>query len=437
MREIAMGLVGLGGYGGYVCEQLLTLKERGASSLKLTDAFDPTPELFPERVAHLKADGVRIHGTMESLLLADFEAVWLPVPIDLHRSMTEQAVRAGKVVLCEKPAAGCIQDVDAMIARRDAACGGQGIPVAIAFQDMYADSTWQIKRRLIAGEIGTLTDATLWATWPRGEDYFARPWAGRIQRDGVWILDSPANNAMAHFVHLALFFLGDTVLNSARPIRVEAELYRANTIENYDTCCMRVLLEGQSDSPKTLLFALTHAARELHEPEIVITGTLGQLRYSHGQRLATLTRIGGTGSRGEKKIPLIADPHLAVPEGFAAFVRWGGERGAGHVVPHASLEMARSHTLIINGASEAAPVVTLCPPVVMEERPPEKESTEAGGRGFSAGGTLRYIPGIESLMAQAIAHRQMLHETAHAAWTVPPSAADLRGYRVFKGPLPA
>jgi hypothetical protein len=49
-------------------------------------------------------------------------------------------------------------------------------------------------------------------------------------------MDSPASNALAHFLHLSLFFLGAGFHESAQPTSVSAELYRANRIENYDTC---------------------------------------------------------------------------------------------------------------------------------------------------------------------------------------------------------
>ena len=66
----------------------------------------------------LKALGVQTARTFEQLLELDIDAVWLPLPIDLHRPFTETALAAGKAVMCEKPAAGSVDDVDAMIAAR-------------------------------------------------------------------------------------------------------------------------------------------------------------------------------------------------------------------------------------------------------------------------------------------------------------------------------
>src|SRR3954447_24819649 len=130
---IRFGLAGLGGYAAYVSERLLDETASPRSSAQLVAACEPHPEQFLPRVDHLEKRGVRIFTTFEQLLEAPIDAVWLPLPIDLHRPYTELALRAGKAVLCEKPAAGSVDDVDAMIAARDKA----GLPVAVGFQDAY------------------------------------------------------------------------------------------------------------------------------------------------------------------------------------------------------------------------------------------------------------------------------------------------------------
>jgi hypothetical protein len=56
---------------------------------------------------------------------------------------------------------------------------------------------------------------------------------------GLGIFDSPANNATAHFLHNMFYLLGATRETSAAPAVVQAELYRANAIENFDTAAIR------------------------------------------------------------------------------------------------------------------------------------------------------------------------------------------------------
>ena len=103
----------------------------------------PTPRSSPNCARR----AFPVFARWEDLLAHPAEAVWLPLPIPLHRPYTEQALAAGKAVLCEKPAAGCVQDLDAMQDAQSRA----GLPVAIGFQDIYEPTTLALKRALLDG----------------------------------------------------------------------------------------------------------------------------------------------------------------------------------------------------------------------------------------------------------------------------------------------
>ncbi|MCL2641435.1 MAG: Gfo/Idh/MocA family oxidoreductase, partial [Phycisphaerales bacterium] len=378
----------------------------GPQRLRLVAVHDPEPERFPELLAQLRGRGIAVYRSYEELLALPIKALWLPVPIDLHRVFTERALAAGKAVLCEKPAAGCVQDVDAMIRARDAA----KLPVAVGYQHLYVESTHQMKRRILDGELGRVADVTISAAVPRNSTYFARSWAGKMRRDGTWLLDSPANNAIAHFVHLALFLLGPEAMSSARPVSVEAELYRVNEIENYDTCCIRLTLENGPPPPR-LLICLTHATRELWPTTLVIHGEKRKLTYGSDPSSAIW-------ESGDSALPLVrvVTPSASHPKVLAGFEALLEEP----TKPHASLEMSRMHAIAISGASQAAPVVTIPLPFRQVEH-----------RG---GGHLNYIPGIAALFDLAVEKRQMLHEMGLAPWSVPAGRLDLQNYTEFTGP---
>src|SRR6185369_5530632 len=169
----------------------------------LSVVCDRDPGKHPLRVAKLQAHGIEVVSDYAQLLdTPDVDIVWLPLPIDLHRKYTEMTLDAGKAVLCEKPAAGCVEDVDAMIAARDRT----KLPVAIGYQDVYQPAVQELKRRIIRGEFGVVLSASVLGCGPRSQEYYTRnDWAGKIQRGGSWVLDSPANNAMSHYLHLAMF----------------------------------------------------------------------------------------------------------------------------------------------------------------------------------------------------------------------------------------
>jgi predicted dehydrogenase len=429
MALVRVGLVGLGGHAGFVCEQLLALKREQSPPLRLEGVYEPMLPRFSSLAPQLEEAGIATHKTYQALIQSDIDAVWLPVPIDLHRRMVVQATAAGKAVLCEKPAAGCVQDVDAMIAARDRT----GQRVAVAFQDIYAESTQVLKRMILSGEVGEIERVTLTAAWPRGQAYFARSWAGRLQRNGVWVLDSVANNAMSHFLHLVMYLLGPTPQESASPAHVEAELYRANAIENYDTCALRMTLRRAGWANEIRFVALlTHASREVREPVIVLEGTRGQIRYQHGIRMAWVQRR-TEGRNGHAQVPLVPDPHAWVPRGFATYLHDAG-------APHASLEMSRHHAVVVSGASEAAPVVSV--PLEFIERVPPADGSEEGsgllkglvGGGGTGGGMVRCIAGIEDLIDAAASKHQLFHETGQARWTSPAKGINLEGYSIFRGP---
>ena len=409
---LQFGIAGLGGYAAYVADRLLDVTESDAPSARLVAVSDPELNRFPRRVAELRARGVEVLDDFDQLLSRPVDAVWLPLPIDLHLPFTAASLAAGKAVICEKPAAGCVDDVDRMIAARDRA----GLPVAIGFQDLYQPAVAALKKRIVAGEFGKPTGASVIGCWPRSAHYFARnDWAGRCRRDGRWVMDSPAANALAHFLHLALFLLGDEADGSARPTSVEAELYRANRIENYDTCRLRYTV-GAAALP--LRVAFTHACKTAAEPLVTLETERARITYLSGRRIEIRA------PKGEavlETLPLTATPHRHMLASFRDWVR-GGD-GAG--VLNSTLEMARAHVVAVNAASEAAPVFDIAPKFIATQPAPD-------------GTNLRAVRDINKALHAAIADDCALHATGLAPWAQPtPLRCAINGYHHFNGPLAA
>jgi predicted dehydrogenase len=405
-KAMRFGVVGIGGYAGVICEQLLAGAREEDAAVEFVCACDPEPARHGETVAALRDGGVRIFRDVEELLGSDIEAVWLPLPIDLHRPYTEMALRAGKAVMVEKPAAGCVQDVDAMISARDSALNGAGLPVAVGFQDIYDPQTLALKRRILRGEIGKVKSAAVMVCWPRNERYYRRTdWAGLRQRNGAWVLDSPANNAMAHFINLVIYLLGDQEEISAEPVEVEAELYRVNPIENYDTCSLRIHVK-RADGVAPIVVLMTHACAESAGPVVEIHGERGSMRVSH------MRHIELNGEVEVRRAMTLREVHGFMQRSFAAWVR--GEECVGI----ATLEVARAHTVVVNGASDAAKVRTIGHKHVISE--------PVGG-----GHVLRSLPGIEKAFAKCAVEGKMLHEMGEFEWTMAAGKKDLRGYRAF------
>jgi predicted dehydrogenase len=101
------------------------------------------------------------HASYEALLADDVDAIYLPLPNDLHAPWTIAAVEAGKHVLCEKPLALDAAQAQAMVAAADAA----GVKLAEAF--MYRHHpTWVDAVRLVrTGAIGELRAVQSWFSY--------------------------------------------------------------------------------------------------------------------------------------------------------------------------------------------------------------------------------------------------------------------------------
>ena len=75
-----------------------------------------------ERRRQAEADGFRTTGDYDELLaMPDVEAVLVGTANEAHKDQAIKAARAGKHILCEKPLALSLADVDAMVAAAEKA----------------------------------------------------------------------------------------------------------------------------------------------------------------------------------------------------------------------------------------------------------------------------------------------------------------------------
>jgi predicted dehydrogenase len=393
----------MGGYAGTICELLLAETARTGGPVRLAAVCDPRPTDHPRLLERLRKFDVKVCSSYDEMLHEKLEAVWLPLPIHLHRSTTELALNAGLAVMCEKPVAGSVDDLDAIAAVQSRT----GLPVGIGYQDLYDPATLQLKQRLLAGEIGDIRQVVLRGTWPRDDQYFNRNnWAGKLRQEDCWVLDSPANNAMAHFLNLALFLTGSGLRDSAEPVSVDAELYRANAIENFDTCALRVTTARGA----VLLVLLTHACQTNFGPIIELRGTAGVALYTAFKDFKITRRGSG------ESVSTGTNVRAAMVDRFARWVR--GSLGNDLV---ATLATSRPPLVVVNGASEAVGIHDIPADCVGSISTPE-------------GGRLRFIEDIEQAFEICGRLFKLPHETGTFPWTTPHGTRDLKGYRHFNGP---
>lgn len=312
---------------------------------------------------------------------------FIPTGIHLHAPMTLQALAAGANVLVEKPLTAAVAEASAIMdAERRT-----GRFVAVGFQDLYTESTWAIKERLLAGMLGDVRAITLVGLWPRHAGYYLRnEWAGRLKRNGQWVLDSPIHNAFAHFLNLGLFWAGATPAASASVRTVECELYRVQPIENFDTCCIRAGLDGGAE----LRVYATHSCEEERVPRMTIEGSRGHLTWVQESHYEIVDR---EGRRQRHSVPGKIETKLMMADAVLARFDDPQARICGTAI-------AIEHLRLVEAVHQAADITDI--------------PAEFVRRRTAASGSWREIIGIEAAIDEA-SRRGQLWSELNVPWARP------------------
>jgi predicted dehydrogenase len=366
MKTVSIVQVAIGGYGGFYVSAYL---DNDVPGIEVVGVVDPHPEGC-ERLDELKAANIPVFDSLDAFYAergADIAV--LASPIQYHLPQTKTALANGSHVLCEKPLGATVQEVGEMIAARDAA----QLSVAIGYQKSFSIGIQQLKADMMAGRFGAPRRLKTIALWPRAQGYYDRNnWAGKMRDSaGNWVLDSPANNAAAHYLHNMLYLLGPKVDRSAKPVAITAELYRANQIPGFDTVATRI----QTDCGAEVLFYSSHAA------DGGIYGPAFEFEFEEG--LVTHISEGEMTAHSNGSIIETygdVDSDICKIEDIVRVAREGG-------TPLCGPEAAGAHTLCINGMHESMPEIQEFAPerigeiYLDEERTPSQRVLEVAGLG--------------------------------------------------------
>jgi len=400
--DIRIALVGMGGYGqGYAKELLQASPDR---CVRLVAGIDPAPErcrLLPD----FYRAAIPIFPNLQDFFAQDrADLVVLSSPIHMHASQTCLALAHGANVLCEKPICAVIQDARQMAeAERQS-----GKFVAIGYQFSVTSAIHELKRDILRGDFGQPKRLKTRILWPRMASYYHRNrWAGRIKSDsGEWVLDSPANNAMAHYLHNALYVLGKTPATSARPISVQAELYRANPIENYDATALRVVTEGNVE----VLFYAAHTIPDEAHPVFCYEFEAATVEYTAYSECSLIARFnnGSVRTYGDPTAPGAEWQKL-----------WNCVDAIRSDKPVAcGIEAASAHTRCINGAQESTEITTIPPEGVRQE--PRGEAD-----------TLTWVVGLQETFLQSYTQGCLPADLGTFPWARAGKVVDLTQYDHF------
>lgn len=231
-----------------------------------------------ERLARVTAayDIPKIYHDYDALLTDPaVDAVYIPVPNSLHAEWTVRAARAKKYVLCEKPIACSVADVE----RISAAAAENGVVVMEAFACLHSPLYGAIRDLIDAGEIGELmaVDSIFcYNMTDRGTNNIGNP-----ALCGGSIYDVGCYNTL-------------TIrrLTRREPVSVTA---MAHFWDNGLDATVRAVLDMGDD----LLCAYTSSVETVSRRGISVLGTQGYIHFPHtpntwGELLITLSNAKGS-----------------------------------------------------------------------------------------------------------------------------------------------
>jgi predicted dehydrogenase len=404
-RPVRVLISAIGGYGHYY---LQTLLEKVAPD-RATLAGVVDPQARQARAwPWVESRGVPVFDDMEGFYSAGHEADLAVIvsPIQFHVPQSCTALEHGSHVLCDKPLGATVQEAARLIAARDRA----GRFVMIGYQWSYSTAIQALKGDILAGLFGRPVRFSTLCCWPRHLAYYQRnPWAGRLRDPdtGQWVLDGPANNAMAHFLHNLLYLGGPRTDRSAAPRTVQAECYRAYPIESCDTAVCRVIAD---DGLEVLLYA-SHVTEAPIDPRFTLEFESAAVTFD--------ARGGGIVARGQSG----TEKRYGAPDDSPQFKKLFDAIDASHAIDrsHAPAtvvcgpEAAMAQTLALNGVHESVGDPASFPDsMVAADHEAER----------------RYVPGLAGTLSRCYDRRQLPAESG-IGWARGGARVNLDGYLRF------
>ena len=242
--------------------------EHLAAYLQLPERFEVAAicDLDLDRASAI-VDGLAVTDNLD-ILLDDptIDVIDICLPPHLHVPMSLKALAAGKHVICEKPVANSLAEVD-QLEEATTQSGKQFFPV---FQYRFGPAMSQLRAALDAGFGGTIYAATFETHWCRKVDYYANPWRGTWEGEQGGAL-------LGHAIHshdLMTYLLGPVANLRARTAT------RVNDIETED--CASLSMEMASGALVTSSVTLG-GATDISRIKLVydgMTATSGSAPYA-------------------------------------------------------------------------------------------------------------------------------------------------------------
>jgi predicted dehydrogenase len=159
-------------------------------------------DIVPHRVANFveKHGGAAYADHFEMLKRDDIDIVNVCVPSGLHAQIGQDAARAGKNVLVEKPIALSVEDAEALIHT----CDSQGVVLGVVLQNRFNPPMRDLRQAVDYGKIGKLLLASVTVRWFRPQSYYEDGWHGTWSMDGGALM-----NQSIHHIDALQWLMGE------------------------------------------------------------------------------------------------------------------------------------------------------------------------------------------------------------------------------------
>jgi myo-inositol 2-dehydrogenase/D-chiro-inositol 1-dehydrogenase len=221
-----------------------------------------------------KATGAEARSPDDVIGAGDVDAVLIGTSTDTHADYVEQAVRAGKAVLCEKPV-----DLDS---KRIEAClkvvAAAKQPLMIGFNRRFDPNFASLKKRIDAGAVGAVEMVTVISRDP------SPPPVSYIERSGGLYRDM-----MIHDFDMARFLLGEepVVIHAVGSVLVDPEIGKAGDVDT-------AMVMMRTASGKLCQISCSRRAAYGYDQRVEVHGSGGMIRAGniHETTVETATKAG-------------------------------------------------------------------------------------------------------------------------------------------------
>ena len=166
----------------------------------------------------------------EVLKIKEIDIMDICLPPHLHFSACKKSLEAGKHVICEKPLASSLKEVDEL----EKICKETGKIIFPVFQYRYGLGFSKLKALIKSDLVGKPLVASLETHWNRGEEYYSKAWRGTWEGEQGGVI-------LSHSIHI--HDLISMILGSVSNVYAKLTT-RVNNIEVEDCAALSIEMEN-------------------------------------------------------------------------------------------------------------------------------------------------------------------------------------------------